>query len=110
FIFTTAKKDYAEKVLDVLDPKRKLIRHCLSQRDCLCAHGCYWKDLTRLGRDLAKTVALDHSIQGFPEQAANWILVPRWCGDSRDEELLRLTPLLGRLSRAVRSRGAGTGE
>lgn len=26
FIFTTAKRDYAEKVLDVLDPKKKLIR------------------------------------------------------------------------------------
>uniref|UniRef100_A0A8B9MH06 Mitochondrial import inner membrane translocase subunit TIM50 n=1 Tax=Accipiter nisus TaxID=211598 RepID=A0A8B9MH06_9AVES len=56
FIFTTAKRDYAEKVLDVLDPKKKLI----SRTDCLCARGSYWKDLTRLGRDLAKTVALDH--------------------------------------------------
>ncbi|KAF1510041.1 CTD small phosphatase-like protein 2, partial [Eudyptula minor novaehollandiae] len=97
FIFTTAKKDYAEKVLDVLDPKKQLIRHCLSQQDCLCARGCYWKDLTRLGRDLAKTVALDHTIQGFPAQAANWIPVPRWGGDPRDEELLRLTLLLGQL-------------
>lgn len=26
FIFTTAKQDYAEKILDVLDPKKKLIR------------------------------------------------------------------------------------
>ncbi|KAM7081600.1 uncharacterized protein J5F26_015162 [Ciconia maguari] len=141
FIFTTAKQDYTDKVLDVLDPKKKLIRHCLSQRDCLCARGCYWKDLTRLGRDLAKTVALDHTIQGFPAQvpaalalterairvsqpgsttaatappwpalafspqAANWIPVPRWWGDPRDEELLRLTPLLGQLGRAVRTRG-----
>ena len=114
-------------------------RRCLSQRDCLCARGCYWKDLTRLGRDLAKTVALDHTIQGFPAQvpaamdlgrgfcvhrptgsttaaaappwpvfalspqAANWIPVPRWWGDPRDEELPRLTPLLGQLGRAVRT-------
>ncbi|NXJ72303.1 CTL2B protein, partial [Rostratula benghalensis] len=96
-IFTTAKRDYAKKVLDVLDPKKKLIRLCLSQQDCLCARGCYWKDLTLLGRDLAKTVALDHTIQGFPAQAANWIPVPKWGGDPRDKELLRLTPLLGRL-------------
>jgi len=26
FVFTTAKQDYAEKVLEVLDPKKKLIR------------------------------------------------------------------------------------
>ncbi|XP_074932914.1 CTD nuclear envelope phosphatase 1A-like isoform X3 [Phalacrocorax aristotelis] len=98
FIFTTAKQDYAEKVLDVLDPRKKLIRHCLTQRDCLCARGSYWKDLTCLGRDLAKTVALDHTIQGVPAQAANWIPVPRWWGDPRDEELLHLTPLLGQLA------------
>ncbi|XP_053906353.1 CTD small phosphatase-like protein 2-B isoform X3 [Cuculus canorus] len=98
FIFTTAKQDYAEKVWDVLDSKKKLIRHCLSQQHCLCARGYYWKDLTCLGRDLAKTVALDHTIQGFSTQAANWIPVPRWWGDPQDEELLRLTPLLGQLS------------
>ncbi|XP_071655602.1 CTD small phosphatase-like protein 2 [Patagioenas fasciata] len=99
-IFTTAKQDYAKKVLDVLDPKKKLIRHCLSQQDCLCACGCYWKDLTCLGRDLAKTVALDHTIQGVTTQAANWILVPRWWGDPRDKELLRLIPVLEQLGHA----------
>lgn len=112
-------------------------RRCLSQRDCLCARGCYWKDLALLGRDLAKTVALDHTIQGFPSQvaagsrvggltcpvatmvapwpalalspqAANWIPVPRWFGDPGDEELLRLVPLLGQLCRAVRM-GLGSG-
>nr|XP_021152681.1 CTD small phosphatase-like protein 2-B isoform X2 [Columba livia] len=99
-IFTTAKQDYAKKVLDVLDPKKKLIRHCLSQQDCLCACGCYWKDLTCLGRDLAKTVALDHTIQGITTQAANWILVPRWWGDPQDKELLHLIPVLGQLGHA----------
>ncbi|NXN19386.1 CTSL2 protein, partial [Indicator maculatus] len=105
FIFTTAKEDYTEKVLEVLVPKRKLIRHCLSQQDCLCAQGCYWKDLSRLGRDLDKLVALDHTIQGFPAQASNWIPVPRWCGDRWDEELLHLIPLLGQLSQEVGTRG-----
>ncbi|NXA07387.1 CTL2B protein, partial [Sapayoa aenigma] len=133
FIYTTAKQDYAKKLLDVLDPRKKLIRcwwdpsgdapcgragflqlclpsrRCLSQSDCVCSQGCYWKDLTCLGRDLAKTVALDHKIQSFPSQAANWIQVPQWCGDPRDEELLRLMPLLGQLGQAVRTRGRGQG-
>ncbi|NXR23234.1 CTSL2 protein, partial [Cinclus mexicanus] len=107
FIYTTAKKDYAKKLLEVLDPKKKLIRHCLSQSDCVCSQGCYWKDLTRLGRDLAKTVALDHTMQGFPAQAANWISVPPWSGDPADEELLRLIPALGQLGQAV---GRGDGD
>ncbi|NWX33983.1 CTSL2 protein, partial [Notiomystis cincta] len=125
FIYTTAKKDYAKKLLEVLDPKKKRIRRCLSQSDCVCSQGCYWKDLTCLGRDLAKTVALDHTMQGFPAQvgipvsrcpgsavaardpnlslspqAANWILVPQWSGDPQDEELLRLIPVLGQLGQA----------
>uniref|UniRef100_A0A8C3GS49 FCP1 homology domain-containing protein n=1 Tax=Corvus moneduloides TaxID=1196302 RepID=A0A8C3GS49_CORMO len=67
-------------------------RHCLSQSDCVCSQGCYWKDLTCLGRDLAKTVALDHTMQGFPAQ---------------DEELLRLIPVLAQLGQAV---GCGHGD
>ncbi|NXP09816.1 CTSL2 protein, partial [Thinocorus orbignyianus] len=106
-VFTTAKQDHAKKILDVLDPKKQLIRFCLSQQDCVCANGCYWKDLTCLGRDLAKMVALDDTIQGFPEQAANWILVPNWGGDPQDEELLRLIPLLGRLGKVVRTQDGG---
>ncbi|NWT13757.1 CTL2B protein, partial [Vireo altiloquus] len=100
FVYTTAKQDYAKKLLEVLDPKKKLIRRCLSQSDCICSQGCYWKDLSRLGRDLAKMVALDHTMQGFPEQAANWISVPRWSGDLQDEELLHLVPVLARLGQA----------
>ncbi|NXH29029.1 CTSL2 protein, partial [Myiagra hebetior] len=100
FIYTTAKQDYAKKLLEVLDPRKKLIRFCLSQSHCVCSQGFYWKDLTRLGRDLAKTVALDHTMQGFPAQAANWIRVLRWSGDPQDEELLRLIPVLAQLGRA----------
>ncbi|NXR72622.1 CTSL2 protein, partial [Pycnonotus jocosus] len=127
FVYTTAKKDYAKKLLEVLDPKKKLIRRCFSQSDCVCSQGCYWKDLTCLGRDLAKVVALDHAMQGFPAQvgvsvpvpassgavpgptlslchppqAANWIPVPPWSGDPEDEELLRLIPVLSQLCHAV---------
>ncbi|NXH90475.1 CTSL2 protein, partial [Edolisoma coerulescens] len=127
FIYTTVKQDYAKKLLEVLDPKKKLIRcrcwrcpagdplcdragsprlclppsrRCLSQSDCVCSQGCYWKDLTRLGRDLATTVALDLTMQGFPAHAANWIPVPRWTGDPQDQELLRLIPVLAELGRA----------
>lgn len=88
-------------------------RRCLSQQDCLCARGCYWKDLTRLGRDLAKTVALDHTIQGFPAQVRQ-----RWLsgasslgalGARRQRQLLRgqRSPSLPRLPTGSRCRGGG---
>lgn len=47
------------------------------------------------------------SVHPFSPQAANWIPVQRWWGDPRDEELLRLTPLLGQLGRVVRTEGGG---
>lgn len=53
-------------------------RYCLSQQDCLCAQGCYWKDLAHLGRDLAKTVALDHTIQGVPTQVPTALALVGW--------------------------------
>ncbi|XP_043391984.1 CTD small phosphatase-like protein 2-B isoform X5 [Chelonia mydas] len=93
-----AYRDYTEKILDVLDPQKKLIRHRLYQQDCLCLQGYYVKDLSILERDLARTVALDDSLQGFPYQISNWIPIPGWLGDRQDEELLRVLPLLGRLS------------
>ncbi|XP_069073637.1 CTD small phosphatase-like protein 2 isoform X2 [Pleurodeles waltl] len=68
FVFTTAKKEYAEKVLDVLDPQRKLIRHRLFQEDCVCFLGHYIKNLNVLQRDLAKTVILDNAPHTCPYQ------------------------------------------
>ncbi|XP_019368709.1 PREDICTED: CTD small phosphatase-like protein 2 [Gavialis gangeticus] len=102
FIFTTAKLDYTERILEVLDPQKKLIRHRLYQDDCLCVRGHYLKDLAVLGRDLAKTVALDHSLQAYPYQVSNRVPIPSWHGDPQDQELLRLIPVLEKLSQAVR--------
>ncbi|NXG52872.1 CTSL2 protein, partial [Psilopogon haemacephalus] len=83
-------------------------RHCLCQQHCVCAQGCYWKDLSRLGRELDKLVALPAAPHPLPPpQAANWIPVPRWCGDLRDQELLQLLPVLAQLGREVRSGGRG---
>ncbi|KAM7134747.1 CTD small phosphatase-like protein 2-B [Macrochelys suwanniensis] len=100
FVFTTAKQDYTEKILDVLDPQKKWIRHRLYQQDCLCLQGYYVKDLSILERDLARTVALDDSLQGFPYQISNGIPIPSWLGDRQDQELLRVLPLLEKLSQA----------
>uniref|UniRef100_A0A8C3NST3 Uncharacterized protein n=1 Tax=Geospiza parvula TaxID=87175 RepID=A0A8C3NST3_GEOPR len=104
FIYTTAKKDYANKAGF---PRLCLsARHCLSQQDCVCSQGCYWKDLTQLGRDLGSAApggihvprspgaVRDPTLSLSPPQAANWIQVPPWSGDPEDEELLHLIPVL----------------
>lgn len=99
FVYTCAKRDYAEKILNILDPQRKVFRsvlhhmtpflnysaitseasalllmtvvfclhrHRLYQEDCVCVLGHYIKDLSILGRDLAKTVVLDNMPHTYP--------------------------------------------
>ncbi|KAM9100209.1 CTD small phosphatase-like protein 2-A isoform 3-T6 [Sarcophilus harrisii] len=98
-IFTTAKRDFAEPIADLLDPHKKLIRGRLFQDDCICLQGHYIKDLRVLGQDLARTVVLTDSFKAFPYQMDNQLLIPQWQGDSEDRELPKLLPFLQRLSR-----------
>ncbi|XP_041646631.1 CTD small phosphatase-like protein 2 [Cheilinus undulatus] len=100
FVYTCAKKDYAEKILNILDPQRKLFRHRLHQEDCACVLGHYIKDLSVLGRDLAKTVVLDNAPHTYPYHLMNTIPIPSWSGESDDRELQKLIPYLEKLSAA----------
>ncbi|KAJ8383332.1 hypothetical protein AAFF_G00221920 [Aldrovandia affinis] len=100
FVYTSAKREYAENILDVLDPQKKLFRHRLYQEDCFCVLGHYVKDLGLLERDLAKTVVLDNAPHTFPYHVMNMIPIQSWVGDEEDKELLKLIPYLEKLSEA----------
>ncbi|XP_019954153.1 CTD small phosphatase-like protein 3 [Paralichthys olivaceus] len=100
FVYTCAKKEYAEKILDILDPQRKLFRHRLFQDDCACILGHYIKDLSILGRDLAKTVVLDNAPHTYPYHLMNTIPIKSWSGESADRELHKLISYMEKLSAA----------
>ncbi|XP_069779068.1 CTD small phosphatase-like protein 2-B [Narcine bancroftii] len=97
-LFSSATKDYTDKLMDILDPQRQIIKHRLYRKHCTCVKGNYIRELRVLGRNLARTVFVDRSSEGFADQNANAILIKSWFKNPRDQELCKLVPFLKKLA------------
>nr|XP_042701870.1 carboxy-terminal domain RNA polymerase II polypeptide A small phosphatase 2 isoform X4 [Chrysemys picta bellii] len=90
---------YADPVTDLLD-KCGVFRARLFRESCVFHQGCYVKDLSRLGRDLHKTLILDNSPASYIFHPENAVPVQSWFDDMADTELLNLIPIFEELSEA----------
>lgn len=92
-IFTAATQDYADWVIDQIDPER-LIHHRLYRQHALPWGPIFVKDLSRIGRDLDRTLIIDNVQENFMLQPHNGIFILSWYDDPQDTALFSLTPLL----------------
>ncbi|AQK96835.1 SCP1-like small phosphatase 4b [Zea mays] len=93
-IFTASQRVYAEQLIDKLDPDGKYISRRIYRESCVFSDGCYTKDLTILGIDLAKVAIVDNTPQVFQLQVDNGIPIKSWFDDPSDQELIELLPFL----------------
>ncbi|KAL8163930.1 UNVERIFIED_CONTAM: CTD (Carboxy-terminal domain, RNA polymerase II, polypeptide A) small [Gekko kuhli] len=98
-LFTASLAKYADPVTDLLD-KCGVFRARLFRESCVFHQGCYVKDLSRLGRDLRKTLILDNSPASYIFHPENAVPVQSWFDDMADTELLNLIPIFEELSAA----------
>ncbi|KAG6511226.1 hypothetical protein ZIOFF_029283 [Zingiber officinale] len=93
-IFTASLSIYAAQLLDILDPEQRIISRRIYRESCIFSDGCYTKDLTILGVDLAKVVIIDNTPQVFHLQVNNGIPIKSWFDDPSDLALVQLLPFL----------------
>merc|ERR1719327_1834869 len=101
-IFTAATQDYADWVIDQIDTEQ-LIHHRLYRQHALPWGPIFVKDLSRIGRDLDRTIIVDNVQDNFMLQPHNGINIITWYDDPHDTALFALTPLLDELA-ATRSK------
>ena len=93
FVFTSSHYSYAEEIIKIID-KQKIISKIYSRKDCSFYNGIFYKDLNKIKNDLSHTIIIDNSPESYLLQTFNGIPIPPFVGDPKDNELLKLLPIL----------------
>ncbi|KAJ2656939.1 hypothetical protein IWW48_004762 [Coemansia sp. RSA 1200] len=93
-VFTASQQVYADRLLNLIDPDRRFIRHRLFRDSCVYIKTNYIKDLGILGRDVRKMVLVDNCPQAFAYHQSNGIPIESWYEDKNDRELAHLMDFL----------------
>jgi CTD small phosphatase-like protein 2 len=89
-VFTASQPQYANAILDILDPNQQHFQHRLFRQSCIEVEDNHVKDLNVLGRDLSKVILVDNSPHVFGYQLDNGVPITSWYDDPNDHELEKL--------------------
>ena len=93
-IFTASIKEYADTILNLIDNNKMWISHRLYRPHTTVLKSTYLKDISKLGRDLSKTIIIDNACDNFQLQSDNGIFIQTWIDDPDDKTLYNLIPVL----------------
>lgn len=103
-VFTAGTKNYADSILNILDPTGELIQHRLYRESCIEIKAdnktsLYIKDLRILeGRNLEDMVIVDNAVISFAYQIDNGIPILPFREDKEDTEFLHLIKIMKDIS------------
>jgi CTD small phosphatase-like protein 2 len=93
-VFTAGTKEYADSVLNSIDPEGKYFSRRFYRSSCKFRDGVYCKDLRSVGSDLSRTIIIDNIPENYAMQPENGIPIVDFIGDEYDSALIDLLPLL----------------
>ena len=95
-VFTAGAQEYADKILDQIDPERKIIKKRLYRQDCIQLGEYFVKDLdVFIDREKENIIIVDNSIMSFAFDLDNGVPIQSFMGnEEEDKELLFLISFL----------------
>ena len=104
-VFTAGVKEYAERVVEFIDPDRKYLKKILSREHCIQRDGLCIKDLSIVkDRKLKDMVIVDNSLVSFSFNLANGVPILNFFEDAHDTELCGVLNVLERVVTAEDTR------
>jgi len=87
-------KEYADNILDLMDPNYSLIKHRLYRQHTTFYIPGIVKNIENIGRPMEKTLIIDNLPENFKLQPNNGLPIKTWIDDILDTQLFDLMRIL----------------
>ena len=96
-IFTISVKQRADELVNIIEKNKRYFNGRLYREHCTLMGAAYVKDISKLGRNLSKTIIIDNDLGCFYLQQENGILIKSFEGKEDDNKLLNLHQILNQI-------------